>query len=64
MHGASDKWKEDIKNISETKHEQEDCPTQVKIARLINISDYTGGGSCPPPRPVRLCQGGMTSNRG
>ena len=27
MHGASDKWKENIKNISETKHEQEDCPT-------------------------------------
>ena len=27
MYGASDKWKENIKNISETKPEQEDCPT-------------------------------------
>ena len=27
MHGASNKWKENIKNISETKPEQEDCPT-------------------------------------
>ena len=29
MHGASDKLKENIKNIlfSETKHEQEGCPT-------------------------------------
>ena len=27
MHGASEKWKENIKNISETKPEQEDFPT-------------------------------------
>ena len=27
MHEASEKWKENIKNINETKPEQEDCPT-------------------------------------
>ena len=27
MHKTSDKWKENFKNISETKPEQEDCPT-------------------------------------
>ena len=34
--------KRNIKNISETKHGQEDCPTQdkqEKLAQIINISD-------------------------
>ena len=42
MHRTSDEWKENVRNINETKPKQENCPT-LKLARsLLKVVNYLG----------------------
>ena len=55
MHRASDEWKENTRNINETKPKQRDCPTpKLKLPDYLIFLTKLGGGGAATPLPAPL----------